>query len=38
VIGPKTEELLARAREPMGPRIELDFGIEGVRWPRCSSG
>ena len=28
MIGPKTEELLARARGPMGARIELDFGVE----------
>lgn len=28
MIGPRTEELLGRARGPMGPRIELDFGVD----------
>lgn len=28
MIGPKTEELRGRARGPMGPQIELDFGVE----------
>jgi hypothetical protein len=27
MIGPKLEELLRRARGPMGPTIELDFGL-----------
>jgi hypothetical protein len=28
MIGPALEQLLARARGPMGPAIELDFGLE----------
>jgi len=28
MIGPALEQLLARARGPMGPGIELDFGLE----------